>query len=89
MSRRAAKSVFDSPAFKAGVPMLAFMLGGSYVLSEFMQTHMELKDKKVESRSMRKFDMDKEHAGMLQKLQVRTCSAHRIRLDYILVLVFM
>jgi hypothetical protein len=57
-------------ALKVAVPMLAFMGGGVYVLSTFMQTHMEIKDRKVSSQSQRKFDLDAERAEMLKKLDV-------------------
>jgi len=50
--------------------MMAFMIGGCYVLSEFMQTHMEMKDKKVSSQSQRKFDLDEEHKTMMSKLEL-------------------
>ncbi len=60
----------QSVGMRVGVPMLAFMLGGCYVLSEFMQTHMEMKDKKVNSQSQRKFDLDEERKTMLSKLDL-------------------
>jgi len=50
--------------------MLGFMLGGVYVLSTFMQTHVEMKDKKVSSQSQRKFDLDQEHDAMMKKLDI-------------------
>ena len=57
-------------AIKVGVPLLGFMLGGVYVLSTFMQTHVEMKDKKVSSQSQRKFDLDQEREQLLKKLDV-------------------
>ena len=50
--------------------MLGFMIGGCYVLSEFMQTHVEMKDKKVSSQSTRKFDLEEEHKNMMSKLEL-------------------
>jgi hypothetical protein len=70
MSKRVPKKFYNHIAFKAGIPMVAFMLGGSLVLSEFMQTHMELKDKKVSSKSQRKFDLEEERKSMLGKLDL-------------------
>ena len=57
-------------ALKVGVPLMGFMLGGVYVLSTFMQTHVEMKDKKVSSQSQRKFNLDQEREQMLKKLDV-------------------
>ena len=64
------RSFFDHTAVKVGIPLLGFMLGGYYVLSEFMQTHMELKDKKASSVTQRSFDLDEERRKMLQKLDL-------------------
>ncbi len=50
--------------------MVAFMIGGSLVLSEFMQTHMELKDKKTSTKSQRKFDLEEERKAMMGKLNL-------------------
>ena len=63
-------SFFDHTAVKVGFPLLGFMLGGYYVLSEFMQTHMELKDKKASSITQRSFDLEEERRKMLQKLDL-------------------
>ena len=69
-SQMASRARGGSNAFKVGVPMLGFMLGGVYVLSTFMQTHVEMKDKKVSSQSQRKFDLDQEHDAMMKKLDI-------------------
>ena len=69
-SPRLKKSIWQSTGVRVGVPMLAFMIGGCYVLSEFMQTHMEMKDKKMKSQTQRKFDLDEEHRTMLAKLNL-------------------
>jgi len=55
---------------RVGVPMMGFMIGGCYVLSEFMQTHMEMKDKKVSSQTVRKFDLEEEHKTMMSSLEL-------------------
>ncbi len=64
------KPFSQSTVVRAGVPMLLFMIGGCYMLSEFMQTKMEMKDKLVSSQSQRKFDLDEEHKAMLKKLDI-------------------
>ena len=53
-----------------GIPMLGFMVGGVYVLSTFMQTHVEMKDKKTSSTSQRKFDIEQEREDMMKKLDL-------------------
>jgi hypothetical protein len=57
-------------AIKVGVPLLGFMIGGVYVLSTFMQTHVEMKDKKTSSISQRKFDLNQEHDALMKKLDL-------------------
>ena len=42
----------------AGVPFGCFMLGGTYFLSTFLQTHMDIKDNRNSSISKRKFDLE-------------------------------
>lgn len=63
---------------KAGVPMIAFMVGGSFLLAHFMQTHMEIKDKRQTSVSKRKFDLEEEHKSLMKKLDIDNFSLSRI-----------
>lgn len=44
--------------FSKGLPFVIFIIAGSYFLSIFMTTHMELKDKNNQSKSSRKFDLE-------------------------------
>jgi Cytochrome c oxidase assembly protein COX16 len=62
----------------AGIPMIAFIVGGSLALSNFMQTHYELKDKAKKSTTQRKFDLEEEHSKMMKQLKVENFSLSRI-----------
>jgi wyosine [tRNA(Phe)-imidazoG37] synthetase (radical SAM superfamily) len=63
---------------KAGLPMIIFLVGGTYVLSTFMQTHFEVKDKKLNSTSTRKFDLAEEHRKIMGQLDIDDFSLSRI-----------
>jgi len=65
---KASKGRQTGVLIKAGIPLVAFMLGGSLALSQFMQTHMDIKDKRTQSVSKRKFDLEEEHKMLMQKL---------------------
>ena len=56
--------------FKTGVPLIVLIVGGSYFLSKFTETHVELKDKQNKSTSVRKFDLEQEHREMMSKLDI-------------------
>jgi DNA-directed RNA polymerase subunit H (RpoH/RPB5) len=62
----------------AGIPLLTFVLGGSYALSVFMQTHVEVKDKHHKSVSTRKFDLEEEHKKLMSKLAIEDFKLSRI-----------
>lgn len=62
----------------AGAPMIIFVLGGSFALSTFMQTHYDIKDKTANTQTTRKFDLDEEHAIMMKKLDIKNFSLSRI-----------
>ena len=62
----------------AGAPMIIFVLGGSFGLSTFMQTHYDIKDKSANTQTTRKFDLDEEHAIMMKKLDIKNFSLSRI-----------
>ena len=62
----------------AGAPMIIFILGGSFALSTFMQTHYDIKDKASNTQTTRKFDLDEEHAAMMKKLDIANFSLSRI-----------
>ena len=63
---------------QAGVPMIIFIVGGSVGLSAFMQTHYELKDKKLNTQTVRNYDLAAEHAAMMKKLDVENFTLSRI-----------
>ena len=62
----------------AGAPMIIFILGGSFALSTFMQTHYDIKDKALNTQTTRKFDLDEEHAAMMKKLDIANFTLSRI-----------
>mmetsp|Transcript_17778 Transcript_17778/g.52876 ORF Transcript_17778/g.52876 Transcript_17778/m.52876 type:complete len:85 (-) Transcript_17778:83-337(-) len=51
-----------------GAPFIAFVAGGSYVLSQFTQGTVEARDLKTKSRSVRAFKIEEEHAKIAKKL---------------------
>jgi len=75
---KAGRTVGQSVLIKAGVPMVALMLGGSWALSQFMQTHMDIKDQRNQSVSKRKFDLEEEHRMLMKKLGDMEFSLSRI-----------
>eukprot|EP01036_Dinobryon_divergens_P025643 gene25643-34215_t len=62
----------------AGTPLLLFLIGGSLFLSQFMDTHMELKDKHTKSTSERKFNLEEENKKLLKQLDIENFSLSRI-----------
>ena len=56
--------------FKAGLPMLILLGGGSYVLSGFVQGRVDQKDMQVVSKSVREFNIDQEYEETMKKLDV-------------------
>lgn len=63
---------------KAGVPMILLVVGGSFFLSNFMETHMELKDKHMKSTPERQFDLEEENRQLLKKLNIDDFKLSRI-----------
>jgi len=63
---------------QAGLPLIAFMIGGSYFLSIFVGTHVEVRDKNNQSKSTRKFDLEEEHKTLMKKLEIDNYSLSRI-----------
>lgn len=62
-----------------GVPFITFMVGGSYFLSIFMDTHMQVKDKTHGTAiSTRTFNLQKEHDELLKKLSIDDFQLSRI-----------
>ena len=63
-----------------GIPLMAFIAGGSYFLSIFMTTHMEVKDKQgnTSAGSQRTFDLEEERRHILKKLDIDSFSLSRI-----------
>jgi len=67
-----------STTLKVGVPLFVFLLGGVYVLTNFMQTHMEIKDKRTKSSSKRVFDLEEERDMLMKKLDIENFTLSRI-----------
>lgn len=61
-----------------GAPLILFLIGGSVLLSEFLGTHMELKDKQNKSTTERNFDLEEEHKTLMKKLNIDDFSLSRI-----------
>lgn len=63
---------------RVGIPMMVFMVGGSWFLSTFMQTHMEIKDKQNKPTHIRQFNLEEENRKLLKKLDIDNFSLSRI-----------
>lgn len=61
-----------------GAPLILFLIGGSVLLSQFLDTHMELKDKQNNSKTTRNFDLEEEHRALMKKLDLDNFSLSRI-----------
>lgn len=62
-----------------GVPLILFMFGGTYFLSVFMDTKMEMKDRQMgNSTSIQKFDLEEEHRALMAQLATKDFSLSRI-----------
>ena len=48
------------------------------MLATFMQTHMEMKDRKEQSTTVRKFDIEEEHRKLMKQLDIDNFSLSRI-----------
>ena len=77
-ARAAKKAEGRKKMIYVGVPMVGFVLGGFYVLSLFLGTHMEMKDKQKKSTTVRKFDLEEEHKVLMKQLNVEDFSLSRI-----------
>ena len=65
---------------KAGLPLVLFIIAGSYGLSVFMRTHYEYKDKKDKSITVRNFDLEEEHRKTMEKVIChKTCNQYLSR----------
>lgn len=78
MASRIKRGSGTTTLLKAGIPLVSLLLGGSFLLGHFMQTHMDIKDKRASSISKRKFDMDEEHKLLMKKLDLDNFSLSRI-----------
>lgn len=52
----------------SGVPLLLFVAGGAWVLSQFTQGTVEARDVRVKSQSERAFNIAEEHSAISKKL---------------------
>eukprot|EP00614_Pseudopedinella_elastica_P033702 CAMPEP_0172625488 /NCGR_PEP_ID=MMETSP1068-20121228/144132_1 /TAXON_ID=35684 /ORGANISM="Pseudopedinella elastica, Strain CCMP716" /LENGTH=75 /DNA_ID=CAMNT_0013434801 /DNA_START=51 /DNA_END=278 /DNA_ORIENTATION=+ len=53
-----------------GLPLVLFVVGGSYSLSYFVQGHVEAKDVRVKTSSQREFNLEEEHRKAIGKLNI-------------------
>ncbi len=67
-----------NPLVLVGAPLVIFIVAGTYVLSTFMQTHMEVKDRNNKGTSERTFNLEEEHRKLMQKLDLENFSLSRI-----------
>eukprot|EP00752_Nemacystus_decipiens_P002214 g2104.t2 len=61
-SRRGASSFLS-----AGLPFVTFIVGGSYMLSEFVSGQVHVKDVRKRSKSLREFDIEEEHRNIMKE----------------------
>lgn len=52
----------------AGAPLVVFVAGGSYVLSQFTAGTVEARDLRNKSKSVKAFTLEEEHAKIERKL---------------------
>lgn len=72
MSRRG--NVF----LRTGLPLVVLVVGGSWFLSNFTQTAVELKDQRNRSSSERQFDLEEENKKLIKQLDIDNFSLSRI-----------
>lgn len=63
---------------KAGIPLVTLIIGGSYYLTAFIQTSIDVKDKRTNSMTTRKFSLEEEHKKMMKNLDLDNYSLSRI-----------
>ncbi|KAG5192089.1 hypothetical protein JKP88DRAFT_230436, partial [Tribonema minus] len=65
MSRRGGGS--NNLFLRAGLPFIVFVAGGSLFLSYVVTGHVETRDRKRQSQSLRQFDLQEEHRKLQQQ----------------------
>ena len=65
-------------AIQSGIPFLLLILGGTYGISEFLQTGFEYRDRDMNRTNVRKFDLNEEHKKMMEKLKINDYKLSRI-----------
>ncbi len=74
-SKRSNISIF----LRAGLPICCFIVGGSWYLSKFVETKVEIQDKRSnKSVSTRKFNLEEEHRKMMEKLDIDNYNLSKI-----------
>jgi DNA-directed RNA polymerase subunit H (RpoH/RPB5) len=71
-------SKHGNPLLKAGIPMVLLVVGGSFFLSNFTQTSVQMKDRYKKSRSERQFNLEEEHDKLLKKLDIDNFTLSKI-----------
>ena len=59
-----------SQHIKTGIPLIMFVCGGSWALSEFVKGQVERKDLKTKTMSQRQYSLEEEHKKMVAKLDI-------------------
>jgi len=54
--------------YKAGLPLVLFVAGGSFALSKFVEGKVDAKDLRTKSLTERQFNLEEEHAAISRKL---------------------
>ena len=53
-----------------GLPLIVFMIGGTYTLSTFVQGQTDAKDMRYKSQSKKQYTLEEEHKKAMAKLDI-------------------
>lgn len=71
---KAKKNLF----LKAGAPLILLVLSGSLLLSNFLETQVEMRDKNKKSTTQKQFDLEEEHRKLMKNLDIDNFTLSRI-----------
>jgi cytochrome c oxidase assembly protein subunit 16 len=71
---KARKNLF----LKAGVPLILLVISGSLLLSNFLETQVEMRDKNKKSTTQKQFDLEEEHRKLMKNLDIDNFTLSRI-----------
>mmetsp|Transcript_4407 Transcript_4407/g.6878 ORF Transcript_4407/g.6878 Transcript_4407/m.6878 type:complete len:131 (-) Transcript_4407:393-785(-) len=69
-SQKSSRRKKYNPFVRAGIPLICLVVGGSYLLSTFVQGKVEAKDAKQKSQTKRQFDLTEEYNRAMKDLSV-------------------